>query len=470
MEQFKGSFLAHQETAIRWMCGREAAGDPNGGILADEPGMGKTVMTIGLMLSRPCKTLIVCPKSVATQWVEEISRFCDIPAMLLTKKSDPRPQELDIPGARVVVTSYGTFQRIKEAPWVLNEPWGRVVCDEGHVIRNRRTQIFKGISRTNAESRFCLTGTPIQNKETELRTLAEWVGFEGTNPREICEHIVLRRTIEDVPDFHLPELGIEVHPVQFDPEERALYDAVEEYARGQARQGLVEGNSMQVLEAILRCRQICSHPQLFIEGMRKKFSVDIEDKIDESLIASDWLAESTKVAALCDLVRGQPAEDKAIVFCSFVKEMHKCREALATRGVEALTFHGAMGDEERAAVLAAFKEDSGPRVLLVQILCGGTGLNLQQANHVYVMSPQYNPTWEVQALGRSFRHGQTKKVRFVRLVMGDSIEENICEVSERKLSLISTALGDPRIMTKLGKQVDGLSRKDVRTIFKRRQS
>lgn len=472
METFKGTFLPHQVDGVRWMCRQEALNVAAGGILADEPGMGKTIMTIGLMLSNPRKTLIISPKSVATQWVEEIARFSTIPAILVSKHTK-RPVGLDREDAAIaVVTSYGAFQRIKEdrVPWLVTEQWDRIICDEGHVMRNTKTQIYAGISKMSALSRFVLTGTPIQNKEKELRTLSHWIGFDGENAREICRAIVMRRTIDDVPNFKLPNLNIEVCPVEFDAKERELYELVEDYARRQATEGLSTGNHMDVLEAILRCRQICTHPQLFIEGMRKKLTVDVEDRFDEQLLREDWTEKSSKHKTLCNLVSAHSATDKSIVFCSFVHEMELCRQALEDVGIKATMFHGRLDDAERAQVVSQFRSDDSVRVLLAQILCGGTGLNLQVANHIYIMSPQYNPTWEVQALGRCFRHGQTKEVHFTRLVMNESIEGNICEVSERKLLLISRALGDPRIEGKLGKRAAGLTQGDVRTIFRKKRA
>lgn len=472
MDTLKGTYLPHQKSAIEWLCQKEATA-PHGGVLADEPGMGKTVMTIGLMLERPMKTLIVSPKSVVSQWVSEVRRFCDIPVYSITKKS-PRPSILDQEGATVLVVNYGAFQRHKAevSHWLFQEQWGRVVCDEGHLMKNPRTQIFRGLNLVQSCHRIVLSGTPIQNKERDLHTIAKWIGYETDGTRAICERLVLRRTMEDVPGFKLPELTLNVHYVDFTPEERVLYEHAVDYARQQAHAGMANGAAMEILEAILRCRQICSHPQLFIEGMRKKMSVELEDKFDDGLLADDWVGSSSKMRAMCDLVAPHADVDKTVVFCTFVKEMFMCQKELERRGIKALTFYGAMDEQERAEVVRQFHEDPSVRVLLVQILAGGTGLNLQVANRVFVMSPQYNPTWEMQGLGRSFRHGQEKPVHFTRLVMRDSIEENIIEVSQKKLLLISMALGDPRITSKLStaKVMNGLSHQDVRTIFRKKKA
>lgn len=474
------SLLAHQAQALDWLTAREEA-HPRGGILADEPGMGKTVMTIALMTKhRVARTLVIAPKSVAPQWLLEIRRFSDLSAEMFDRQTD-RPLLLP----EVCIMPYSVLMEFRKRKrdagatpplhWARSVPWDRVVIDEAHNMKNPRSQIARGAMALEAGSKFALTGTPIQNTRSDLITLANWIGYGlspragATTVRDICNSIVLRRTMEDVPDaFTLPKLHMRVIPVDLSPEERLIYDSVEDYARQQVAKGLVNNDQMAVLEAILRCRQLCSHPQVFIDGMRKKFSVDLElANFDEDLIAEDWDDDNTKSVALCDAIESHPGE-KAIVFCSFVQEMRIHQRLLEARGIKSVMFHGGLNNDARMDVLERFRGEPETAVLLAQISAGGVGLNLQEASRVYILSPQWNPMWEVQGLGRSYRHGQTREVHFVRLVARSTIEERICEIQERKLALISSALDDPRIAQKMASTNMGLTKGDVKYMFRRK--
>jgi SNF2 family DNA or RNA helicase len=466
-----------QAEAVRWLMARERS--IGGAILADEPGMGKTIMTIGLMKNSPvAHTLILAPKSVVPQWASEIRKFSDLTVDTVERKT-PRPIVL----ADVTVAPYSVLLRLEpkkksrfgeqQEPrdhWISQTLWGRAVIDEAHAIKNRRTKLAKGAAGLKTAYKIALTGTPIQNSRADLYALADWIGYGGKDEvRKICEAVVLRRTMEDVDSFKLPELSMSVIPVDLSEEERFMYNYVYQYARERAAEGMQTNQRMEVLEAIMRCRQMCCHPQVFINGMRKKFSVDLEmTGFDEDLIADDWTEDSSKTAALIDAIAKQPAEDKAIVFCSFVDEMRIFSKILGEQSIESDMFHGGLNSEQRSDVLDRFRDPaSGIRVLFVQIAAGGVGLNLQEANRVYVLSPQWNPMLEVQALGRCHRQGQQRPVHFVRLIAKNTIEERICDVQERKLALVSAALNDPRIHAKMAanKQMN-LTRGDVKYLFR----
>jgi SNF2 family DNA or RNA helicase len=472
-----------QAEAVRWLMERERT--IGGAILADEPGMGKTIMTIGLLKNSPvAHTIILAPKSVVPQWASEIRRFSDLSVDIIERKS-PRPIVL----SDVTIAPYSVLLRLEpkksrfgdpakkrarvQEPrdhWITETLWGRAVIDEAHAIKNRRTKLAKGAASLKARAKIALTGTPIQNSRADLFALADWIGYSGKDEvRKVCEAVVLRRTMDDIDSFKLPELSMTVIPVDLSDEERYMYNYVYQYARERAAEGMQNNQRMEVLEAIMRCRQMCCHPQVFINGMRKKFSVDLElSGFDEDLLADDWTEDSTKTAALVEAIEQQPADEKAIVFCSFVDEMRIFSKILLDRSIESDMFHGGLNNEQRMDVLDRFRDSaSGVRVLFVQIAAGGVGLNLQEANRIYVLSPQWNPMLEVQALGRCYRQGQQKPVHFVRLIAKNTIEERMCDVQDRKLALVSAALNDPRIHAKMAanKQMN-LTRGDVKYLFR----
>lgn len=453
MEAIKGNYLPHQVEAIRWLVSMET-----GAILADEPGMGKTVVTIGLFLEKPVRTtLIIAPKSVVPQWESEIRKFSDLSVSVVDKRAPPSGQFPD-----VCLASYSVLKRLPDdlLPWLFQIKWDRVVCDEAHAMKNGSSQTFLNAMRLQADCRIALTGTPIQNKSADLISLAQWIRYQGPmhDLQDMCRRIVLRRTMED--SFPMPDLDIRIHPVDFTPQEREVYDGMEAFAEQRINK---TGMYMEVLEMILRCRQICIHPQLFIKGMRKKLSVECEGLADD-LLSEDWVGSSTKIDEVCRLLSGHA--DKSIVFCSFVDEMELLTSNLSRVGIESLSFHGGLGSEAREEVLSRFRNDPSVRVLAVQIAAGGAGLNLQVASRVYVLSPHYNPMMEVQALGRCYRHGQSKPVQMIKLVMRDSIEERICEIQEKKLEIVSEALGDSRIFNRMSPSAV-LTTADIRFLFNR---
>lgn len=449
--------LPHQERAVAWLVHRETT-HQGGSLLSDDPGLGKTVMSLAVFEANPVeRTLVVCPKSVKTQWALECSRFTKgpMPCALL-------PGEREALGG-ITLCSYGMLVAClnskKKGFNPLETHWDRVVLDEAHVIKNPRTKTFQAVMRLSCDMRLGLTGTPIQNCRTDWESLKSFLRVSGDAP------FMLRRTLEDVPEICLPTLSVDVRVLDLDDSERIFYNKGFELARLMARKGLSHGNTMEVLEALLRCRQMCVHPKLFVEGMAKKVHLWMDEDHDIPDIPKGLPVKARALKALLETV---PSGEKAIVFCSFVHEMVLYRTELGLEDTS-LMFHGSLNDAQRVHVLQRFRDDPSMGILFVQIQAGGTGLNLQVANWAFVMSPQWNPTWEVQALGRVYRHGQFRPVQFIRMVVKDTIEDRIWEIQERKLQMIASTLEDPRVLEKMKQRgvALGLTRGDLRHLFKK---
>lgn len=467
--RLRGSLVVpHQTDGVRWAMQREDRRDPRGGILADEPGMGKTIMTLALVLGdeRPTdRTLIFAPKSVVPQWLSEIQRFTDLQALAASKTDgSARPGE----PFQVAVACYSVLQRSHDrSHWIFGEQWHRVVADEGHVMRNPRTQIYAGLAALRAACKWALTGTPVQNSIEDVISIAKWLGAPPMPKKTFTARgYILRRRLCDLPRSPLPPLVIRHERLQFGrEEERLLYQRVEDACRRKVARAMRSNNQMDIFEAIMRCRQVCSHPQIYLDAVR--CCGRGADALDEDALPAAWEGGATKMDALAGIVSATLGTgDKSIVFCCFVKEMvtydRHLREAV---GVQTFLFHGQMNDAERSASIAGFRDTALPAVMLAQINAGGCGLNLQWANRVYVLSPNYNPTLEIQALGRVFRHGQAKPVVFTRLIMSDTVEDRICEIQEKKLALISEVLNDPDIKRRLSEMNLHLTNQIVRQIF-----
>ena len=206
-------------------------------------------------------------------------------------------------------------------------------------------------------------------------------------------------------------------------------------------------HQMELLECLLRVRQVMTWPQMFLDGIALKTESDPEP----------WTGRSKKMETLLELIMTHPKE-KALVFCQFIGEMDEIQQRLADVDVPTYRIDGGVPKEQRDERIAAFKVAAPNAVFLIQIRAGGVGLNLQEATRVYITSPAWNPATELQAIGRSHRTGQTRKVVVRRLIyVGDevqpdplhSVEQSIMQLQEAKAKVCAEVLADPRLTTQV---------------------
>jgi SNF2 family DNA or RNA helicase len=445
----------YQHEGVKWLVARELDAASPGGFLCDEMGLGKTVQLIATMCVNPKQnTLIVVPKSIVGQWCDEVARFAP---HMSTHAFDGNKRKLPEVLPSVVVAPYSVLAQRKGAPQcpLLGIDWDRVVLDEGHEIRNRKSKTHIACRALQAPIRWVVSGTPVFNSMKDFVALCSFVGI----PREVVQgytdqvrtRYVLRRTKEDVARFNK---RLELPPCDFDnvelemyPEERQLYADV--FANGKEivnhifKTGTQHLHQMELLECLLRIRQVMTWPQMFIDGIALKTDADPEP----------WLGRSRKMESLLEMIKGHPKE-KALVFCQFIGEMDEIQQRLTEAGVPTLRIDGGVPKEQRDARIAAFKAGTPNTAFLIQIKAGGVGLNLQDATRVYITSPAWNPATELQAIGRAHRTGQTRKVVVRRLVyVGDeqlsSVEQAIMQLQEAKAKVCAEVLNDPRLETQV---------------------
>lgn len=419
----------YQYEGVRWMTQRERSNGQKGGFLCDEMGLGKTIQTLKTMVDNPKpRTLIVVPKSLVKQWESEIKKFTKF-----SVECFDGPKR-DITGAQICVTSYSILEDEK-----LPLEWDRIVLDEAHFIRNSNTLVFKSCIRFKACIKWVLTGTPIFNNVKDFITLAKFVGVTAgsiqRNYEGICSEFVLRRTKAN--------LRVSIVPCEFEnvelempPAEKLLYDEVyDDFCN------MIKYNSdmMSILEALLRCRQVCVWPQLYYDGIYKK---------DPDFDQITWEGSTAKIDYLVNSIRTHPTE-KTLVFNQFTGEADKIKELLGDAPVFVL--NGSTKDREK--VIADFRSAPNSAVFLIQIKTGGVGLNLQEASRIYITHPSWNPATEMQAIGRAHRTGQTKVVRIKKLlyVNENSIETEIVELQSAKAVVCAKILNDPSLLTQIPK-------------------
>ena len=448
----------YQHEGVRWLVGRELAGTYPGGFLCDEMGLGKTVQLIATMLVnvKP-RTLVVVPKSIVGQWCDEIARFAP---HLSTYAFDGLKRKLPEKLPNVVVAPYSVLPQRPGGPAceLLKVRWDRVILDEGHEIRNKKSKSHIACRALQADIRWVVTGTPVFNSMKDFVALCGFVGI----PREVVQgytdrirdSYVLRRTKSDVAlhnkRLELPPCDFQNIELEMYPEERALYKEVFEHGQAIVRHVFKTGtqnlHQMELLEALLRARQVMTWPQLYLDGVALKEESDPEP----------WLGRSRKMETLIESINAHPKE-KTLVFTQFMGEMDRIQELLAANDVTTFRIDGSVPKEQREERIAAFKKAPGGAVFIIQIKAGGVGLNLQEATRVYITCPAWNPATELQAIGRAHRTGQTRKVTVRRLVyVGEdgveplpSVEQSIMQLQEGKAKVCAEVLNDPRLETQV---------------------
>ena len=458
------NLYSYQSKAIEWMHGREEESDFKGGILADEVGLGKTIMMTGTLIVNPKKnTLIILPKSLILQWKSELQKYTNVLDIHLPK-DDILNMNTDPSVSRVHIVSHSRFNKrgIEDAtklPYCLVE-WDRVVIDEAHIIKNKKSKIHKAVCNLKSPIRWALTATPVMNKMTDFVYTMKWVSqdFLGqldcqTERDQIVEKYILRRTKDDVKEeniqFELPPLNIETNSLKFlTKEEEELY--TNKYKEMQAKiqelkKTLGNQSIIYALELLLRARQICCHPQCYIEGMNKKQKMENKKLkglkatlgIEEKKDIADWDEKSTKLEFVKEKINEQPLEDKTLIFCHFIKEMDIYQKELFLDGHTVCRIDGRIDIETRDNIVQSFKETpvtDKRQIMLVQIDMGGQGFNFQCANRLYITSPTWNPAQQHQVIGRAHRTGQTKPVYVNILTIANEdttkpyVETNILEI------------------------------------------
>jgi superfamily II DNA or RNA helicase len=448
---FGGTLRSYQREGLGWLEFLREYG--LGGVLADDMGLGKTVQVLAQLHAHRSTArtkaakqgrqpwLVVAPRSLVYNWIDEAKRFT--PKLEVIEYGGPDREELrpELGKYDLVVTTYGTMRR--DIGFLSTVDFDTVVLDEAQAIKNRESQSAKASRLLHAKHRLALTGTPIENHLGELGSIFEFLnpGLLGHMPwldvlqsgrtasKEELAHIatgirpfILRRTkaqvLEDLPPKTEQDLLCTLHPKQ-----RELYDQLRAaYQASLLKQVEAKGvgaSAIQVLEALLRLRQVACHPAL----------------VDES-----WEeAGSCKLDALFDQV-GEVLDEghKVLVFSQFTKLLGHVRKHFDAHGIPYAYLDGSTRD--RAEVVERFQTDPKCNLFLISLKAGGVGLNLTAAGYVFLLDPWWNPAVEAQAIDRAHRIGQTQPVFAYRLIARDTVEEKIIELQRSKRQLADAIL------------------------------
>jgi superfamily II DNA or RNA helicase len=468
----RATLRPYQEEGYRFLAHLSALS--LGGILADDMGLGKTVQALAWMLhlaalpraeqnhpteakstvspALPFRALVVCPKSVVHGWLAESARFAP---SLNAVTFDPLRlgSQLATPGPLLLVTNYAQL-RIN-ATWFRAQIWDAVVLDEGQFIKNPGSQVAATARALTCRHRVVLTGTPIENRLTDLWSLFAFAqpGLLGTqtsfrrhyneeSPEALARlhsrvrHFLLRRTkaqaAPDLPPRTEDEITVTLEGVQ-----RRLYDAELKRARAQLL-GIDTNHALaavrfNVLSSLLRLRQICCHPALVDPAHRDLPSAKLEALMEQ-------------------LEELRDEGHQVLVFSQFVEMLNIIRDRLVAADIGHLMLTGAT--ENRGELVDEFQRDRSKTVFLLSLKAAGSGLNLTAASYVILYDPWWNPAVEAQAIDRTHRIGQTQPVVAYRLLAEGTVEEKIRAMQREKASLSLAVVQEESLATVL--DLDGL--------------
>ena len=398
------SLYNHQKKGIKWLLNIEKK--YGGGLLADEMGLGKTLQIISMMIANPKPlNLLVCPASLVKQWETEINKFA--PSIKVWSKFDDTMNYKD--DINVIVVSYNKINQITILRIL---QYDRVICDEAHYFRNKKSKTFKSLDALKTSIRWALTGTPIQNYKADLQCIFKFLRKHVSLETCVSKYM-LRRTHNQL-HFSLPNIN---HSIKFiGVHNQELFDMIE------------NNDYMHHLEKVIRLKQACIIPQQTLKSIEGKYSKSYDSGDD---------MDKLKLLKLNKVVRDVSSTigDKTIIFSYFRNEIRYLHNKLKAK-LNIDYIDGSISTLKRNELINSKEHD----VLIIQINAGGTGLNLQHYNKVIFTGPQWNPTLEQQAIARVYRIGQTKDVSVKRYIIGKkdeySIEKRILKIQQQKLELI----------------------------------
>ncbi|GAB4529205.1 MAG: DEAD/DEAH box helicase [Anaerolineae bacterium] len=460
----RGELRPYQRYGYSWLTFLRRWG--LGACLADDMGLGKTIQTIALLLREkeeghglPAPTLLVCPTSVVTNWEREVRRFAPSLTTLVHQGPNRLRGEAFIQAAQkvdMVLSSYAVVRRDVETMEAVS--WLGVILDEAQNIKNPEARQTQAVRRLPADFRLALTGTPVENRLSELWSIIHFLNpgylqsrqafrqnfgipIERYGDEEAARRLktmvgpfILRRVktdprvIQDLPD------KIEMKVYSYLTEEQAtLYEAVVQ----DALQKVAESEGIErrglVLSMLMQLKQICNHPVQYLH------------QVDEAITDVANLARrSGKLARLTEMLEEIiSAGDRVLIFTQFAEMGHLLRAYLPRAlGCATMFLYGDVPARKRDQMVKRFQEDEhGPPVFILSLKAGGTGLNLTRANHVFHFDRWWNPAVEDQATDRAFRIGQTRNVQVHKFVSVGTLEEMIDEMIESKKALAEAVVG-----------------------------
>lgn len=422
----------YQEVGVRWLSMLNHYGF--GGILADDMGLGKTLQTIAFLSSvatADSKILILAPSSLIYNWKEEFEKFAPQMKVEVIYGLKANRDEIIASNPQVAITSYASFRQDVEQ-YEKNQ-YQYLILDEAQVMKNSQTKIAQYLRKFDVPHTFALSGTPIENHVEELWSIFQIVlpglfpgkkEFKQLSPETISQYVkpfIMRRKKSEVLQ-ELPDLIEMTYKNELADDQKTIYLAQLKQMQDRILSSSEEElnrSKMEILSGLMRLRQICDTPSLFLE---------------------DYAGESGKLDSLRELLEQiKDGNQRVLIFSQFRGMLDIIEKELDALKMTSFKITGSTPANERQDMTNAFNSGQGD-AFLISLKAGGVGLNLTGADTVILVDLWWNPAVEDQAIGRAHRMGQDKNVEVYRMITRGTIEEKIQELQTSKRHLVSTIL------------------------------
>lgn len=470
-KNLSGTLRYYQKTGYKWL--KTLDRYHFGGILADDMGLGKTVQMLSVIVDYAHNvgeraSLVVSPSSLTLNWLNEVNKFTEnLKSCVIRGTLSERKAIIDnIENYDLVITSYDLLKRDIELYKEKNYKFRYIIADEAQYLKNSTTKNAKSIKQIKADTRYALTGTPIENSLSELWSIFDFImpgylftyrKFKNTYEMPIVkkederamqklkmliEPFVLRRNKKEVLT-ELPDKTVTVLNNEMNEEQQKIYlnylSQAKQELLEKIEQNGYERTHMQILAALTRLRQICCHPSLFINNYNSGSS-----KLDQCMeIIQDAITGGHKI----------------LLFSGYTSMFEIIEKELKESKIRYFKLTGSTKVEDRIKLVDEFNINPDVKVFLISLKAGGTGLNLTGADMVIHYDPWWNISTENQATDRAYRIGQKNNVQVYKLITKNSIEEKIYELQERKAKL-----ADNMLDTK-AKFISQLSKDEIMNLF-----
>ena len=489
-KELENTLRYYQKTGFKWL--KVLDNYKFGGILADDMGLGKTIQVLSIIVdyvdsfeknldiiegqealipNKKKASLVISPSSLTLNWQNEAKKFTSkLKTLVIRGNALERKKQIEqIDNYDVVITSYDLLKRDIDIYKELNYKFRYVIADEAQYLKNSNTQNAKSIKEIKADTRYALTGTPIENALSELWSIFDFImpgylfdykkfksNYESPIIKDdssetmeklktLIQPFVLRRTKTEVLK-ELPEKSITVLTSEMKEEQEKIYLSYLAQAKQEIAEELkinpntLNGNQMKILAALTRLRQICCHPTLFIKDYK-----DGSSKLEQCM------------EIITDAIKGN---HKILLFSSYTSMFEIIEKELKQRNIDYFKLTGSTKVEDRIDLVDEFNENKNIKLFLISLKAGGTGLNLTGADIVIHYDPWWNLSAENQATDRAHRIGQKNNVQVYKLITKNTIEEKIYELQQRKAELIDNMLDTQTVFA------NKLSKEEILNLFK----